>query len=135
MKAAGELMSSSASGETTISASSSVASEPSAAAEPQDVNEEHLQQLVDMGFTREHARTALLNTDTIEQATEYALTRAPAPAGGNQVSEVFVAHEQYTLFTNRGKDQHESETYTDTDGQKHKHRPTNGQTHASGQTD
>ena len=52
----------------------------------QEVNEEHLQQLVDMGFTREHARNALLNTATIEQATEYVLTRAPAPTQGNPVS-------------------------------------------------
>ena len=61
-------------------------SENSAAtAETQDVNEEHLRQLMDMGFTREHARTALLNTATIEQATEYALTRAPAPTQASQV--------------------------------------------------
>jgi E3 ubiquitin-protein ligase HUWE1 len=67
-------------------AESSDTSVPTAAAETQEVNEEHLRQLMDMGFTREHARSALLNTATIEQATEYALTRAPAPTQGSQVS-------------------------------------------------
>lgn len=72
-------------GETSATSGSTTAP-PSgpAAAEPQDVNEEHLQQLVDMGFTRQHARNALLNTATIEQATEYVLTRTPAPTPGNQ---------------------------------------------------
>ena len=65
---------------------SSDTSVTTAAAETQDVNEEHLRQLMDMGFTREHARSALLNTATIEQATEYALTRAPAPTQASQVS-------------------------------------------------
>nr|2EKK_A Chain A, UBA domain from E3 ubiquitin-protein ligase HUWE1 [Homo sapiens] len=38
------------------------------------VNQQQLQQLMDMGFTREHAMEALLNTSTMEQATEYLLT-------------------------------------------------------------
>lgn len=53
----------------------------------QGVNEDHLRQLMDMGFSREHARTALLSTATLEQATEYALIRAPPPPlQGSQVS-------------------------------------------------
>uniref|UniRef100_A0A452SEK6 E3 ubiquitin-protein ligase HUWE1 n=1 Tax=Ursus americanus TaxID=9643 RepID=A0A452SEK6_URSAM len=44
--------------------------------EPQ-VNQQQLQQLMDMGFTREHAMEALLNTSTMEQATEYLLTHPP----------------------------------------------------------
>lgn len=72
-------------GETSGASGTTAAQAPGQAAEPQNVNEEHLQQLVDMGFTRQHARNALLNTATIEQATEYVLTRAPAPTPGNQV--------------------------------------------------
>ncbi|KAM4662647.1 E3 ubiquitin-protein ligase HUWE1 [Discoglossus pictus] len=49
--------------------------------EPQ-VNQQHLQQLMDMGFTREHAMEALLNTSTMEQATEYLLTHPPPLIGG-----------------------------------------------------
>nr|DBA21602.1 TPA: hypothetical protein GDO54_018212 [Pyxicephalus adspersus] len=39
-------------------------------------------QLMDMGFTREHAMEALLNTSTMEQATEYLLTHPPPLIGG-----------------------------------------------------
>ncbi|XP_064359499.1 E3 ubiquitin-protein ligase HUWE1 isoform X2 [Dromaius novaehollandiae] len=49
--------------------------------EPQ-VNQQQLQQLMDMGFTREHAMEALLNTNTMEQATEYLLTHPPPLMGG-----------------------------------------------------
>ncbi|XP_078220134.1 E3 ubiquitin-protein ligase HUWE1 isoform X18 [Callithrix jacchus] len=49
--------------------------------EPQ-VNQQQLQQLMDMGFTREHAMEALLNTSTMEQATEYLLTHPPPIMGG-----------------------------------------------------
>lgn len=37
---------------------------------------------MDMGFTREHAMEALLNTSTMEQATEYLLTHPPPIIGG-----------------------------------------------------
>ena len=73
------------SGKSSAESSSGSASGPTVAPEQQEVNEEHLRQLMDMGFSREHARTSLLNTGTIEQATEYALTRAPAPMQGSQV--------------------------------------------------
>uniref|UniRef100_A0A8V5GUB3 E3 ubiquitin-protein ligase HUWE1 n=1 Tax=Melopsittacus undulatus TaxID=13146 RepID=A0A8V5GUB3_MELUD len=49
--------------------------------EPQ-VNQQQLQQLMDMGFSREHAMEALLNTNTMEQATEYLLTHPPPLMGG-----------------------------------------------------
>ncbi|XP_077002926.1 E3 ubiquitin-protein ligase HUWE1 isoform X12 [Tamandua tetradactyla] len=49
--------------------------------EPQ-VNQQQLQQLMDMGFTREHAMEALMNTSTMEQATEYLLTHPPPIMGG-----------------------------------------------------
>lgn len=39
-------------------------------------------QLMDMGFSREHALEALLNTSTMEQATEYLLTHPPPLLGG-----------------------------------------------------
>ena len=71
------------------SAESSESSGPgqaSATSGQQEVAEEELRQLMDMGFPRDLARTALLSTHTLEQATEYALTRAPAPIQGSQVS-------------------------------------------------
>ena len=40
---------------------------------PLAVNQAHLQQLMDMGFTQEHCREALYYTTTVEQATEYLL--------------------------------------------------------------
>ncbi|XP_061630934.1 E3 ubiquitin-protein ligase HUWE1 isoform X2 [Phyllopteryx taeniolatus] len=49
--------------------------------EPQ-VNQAQLTQLIDMGFSREHAMEALLNTSTMEQATEYLLTHPPPHLGG-----------------------------------------------------
>ncbi|XP_055882443.1 E3 ubiquitin-protein ligase HUWE1-like isoform X4 [Biomphalaria glabrata] len=42
------------------------------------INQAHLQQLMDMGFTREQATVALNNTSNLEQATDYILTN-PAP--------------------------------------------------------
>ena len=67
------------------SSESSAPGQTSAAAGQQEMVEEDLRQLMDMGFPRDLARTALLSTHTIEQATEYALTRAPAPIQGSQV--------------------------------------------------
>ncbi|XP_056278229.1 E3 ubiquitin-protein ligase HUWE1 isoform X8 [Pseudoliparis swirei] len=49
--------------------------------EPQ-VNQTQHTQLMDMGFSREHAMDALLNTSTMEQATEYLLTHPPPLLGG-----------------------------------------------------
>ncbi|KAJ8265460.1 hypothetical protein COCON_G00145590 [Conger conger] len=49
--------------------------------EPQ-VNQQQLTQLMDMGFSREHAMEALLNTSTMEQATEYLLTHPPPMLSG-----------------------------------------------------
>lgn len=42
-------------------------------------------QLMDMGFSREHALEALLNTSTMEQATEYLLTHPPPLSGAVRV--------------------------------------------------
>ncbi|KAJ3586121.1 hypothetical protein NHX12_012522 [Muraenolepis orangiensis] len=49
--------------------------------EPQ-INQAQLTQLVDMGFSRTHAMDALLNTSTMEQATEYLLTHPPPLLSG-----------------------------------------------------
>ncbi|XP_033329504.2 HECT, UBA and WWE domain containing E3 ubiquitin protein ligase 1 isoform X3 [Megalopta genalis] len=52
-----------------------------------DVNQEHLRQLMDMGFSRAHCIEALSHTLTVEQATDYLLTnpatlrRSDVPAG------------------------------------------------------
>ena len=43
---------------------------------------------MDMGFTREHAQDALLNTNGLEQATEYILTHPPPAAQAARVSRV-----------------------------------------------
>lgn len=43
------------------------------------VNQDHLKQLMDMGFSREHVTDALLHTATVEQATEYLLCNPPPP--------------------------------------------------------
>lgn len=40
---------------------------------------------MDMGFSREHAMEALLNTSTMEQATEYLLTHPPPLSGAVRV--------------------------------------------------
>ncbi|XP_067140217.1 E3 ubiquitin-protein ligase HUWE1 isoform X2 [Centruroides vittatus] len=51
--------------------------------EDQGINQEHLQQLMDMGFGREMVTEALLHTSSVEQATDYLLSH-PAPlARGN----------------------------------------------------
>ncbi|XP_046372246.1 E3 ubiquitin-protein ligase HUWE1-like isoform X1 [Haliotis rufescens] len=42
-----------------------------------EVNQAHLQQLMDMGFTREHCMDALLHTTSLEQATDYLLNHPP----------------------------------------------------------
>ncbi|CAH1264453.1 HUWE1 [Branchiostoma lanceolatum] len=52
------------------------AAAPARPREP-DFNQAHLQQLIDMGFTREHAVEALTHTTSLEQATEYCLTHPP----------------------------------------------------------
>ncbi|XP_035825881.1 E3 ubiquitin-protein ligase HUWE1 isoform X3 [Aplysia californica] len=44
------------------------------------VNQQHLQQLMDMGFTREQATVALNNTSSLEQATDYILSNPIPPA-------------------------------------------------------
>ncbi|XP_076294389.1 HECT, UBA and WWE domain containing E3 ubiquitin protein ligase 1 isoform X2 [Lasioglossum baleicum] len=54
-----------------------------------DVNQEHLRQLMDMGFSRAHCIEALSHTLTVEQATDYLLTnpatlrRSDVPPGGD----------------------------------------------------
>ncbi|KAK6308449.1 hypothetical protein J4Q44_G00217200 [Coregonus suidteri] len=47
-----------------------------------NVNQQQLHQLMDMGFSREHAMEALVNTSTMEQATEYLLTHPPPLLSG-----------------------------------------------------
>uniref|UniRef100_W8BYZ8 E3 ubiquitin-protein ligase HUWE1 n=1 Tax=Notamacropus eugenii TaxID=9315 RepID=W8BYZ8_NOTEU len=56
--------------------------EESSSRQKPQVNQQQLQQLMDMGFTREHAMEALVNTNTMEQATEYLLTHPPPLIGG-----------------------------------------------------
>lgn len=42
------------------------------------VDPDHLKQLMDMGFSKEHSTEALLHTTTIEQATDYLLNNPPS---------------------------------------------------------
>ncbi|XP_069065433.1 E3 ubiquitin-protein ligase HUWE1 isoform X1 [Pleurodeles waltl] len=60
------------------------------------VNQQQLQQLMDMGFTREHAMEALLNTSTMEQATEYLLTHPP-PLMSSVVRDLSMSEEDQML--------------------------------------
>lgn len=53
--------------------------------EDQGINSDHLQQLMDMGFPRELALDALLQTNTVEQATDYLLSH-PGPLRQGAVS-------------------------------------------------
>lgn len=46
--------------------------------QPADINQEHLQQLMDMGFGREAVINALIISETVEQATDLLLSTAPA---------------------------------------------------------
>ncbi|KAK2885499.1 hypothetical protein Q8A67_016336 [Cirrhinus molitorella] len=73
--AVGEGVSGGANG-STAGGSTEEGSNTAARREPQ-VNQAQLTQLMDMGFSREHAMEALLNTSTMEQATEYLLTHPP----------------------------------------------------------
>ena len=50
---------------------------------PDAVNSDHLQNLMDMGFSREHATEALYQTNSIEAATEYCLTHPAPPPQSN----------------------------------------------------
>lgn len=62
------------------SSSSSSAARPPVEVAPQpEINMQHLQQFMDMGFTHEHARLALLNTGSLEEATDYILNHPPPP--------------------------------------------------------
>lgn len=58
----------------TAIASASVTEATTSAGSGTDVNQEHLRQLVDMGFTREHSIYALRRYLSLEGATEYLLT-------------------------------------------------------------
>ncbi|XP_076447673.1 E3 ubiquitin-protein ligase HUWE1-like isoform X2 [Babylonia areolata] len=53
-----------------------------------EVSPQHLQQLMDMGFTRAHAMDALMNTTTLEQATDYILSHPPPAFVDNDPSRV-----------------------------------------------
>lgn len=50
-----------------------------------NVNQDHLTQLIDMGFSRGLATEALLNTSSLEQATDYLLSY-PASLGRSSTS-------------------------------------------------
>ncbi|XP_057244535.1 E3 ubiquitin-protein ligase HUWE1-like, partial [Malurus melanocephalus] len=63
------------------------------------VNQQQLQQLMDMGFSREHAMEALLNTNTMEQATEYLLTHPPPLMGGSWISQMATLPQASNLAT------------------------------------
>ncbi|KAG1653506.1 E3 ubiquitin-protein ligase HUWE1 [Nymphon striatum] len=62
----------------TEASSSTSATTRSRRTDEADVNPEHLQQLMDMGFSQESATDALFHCSTVEQATDYLLSN-PAP--------------------------------------------------------
>lgn len=64
------------------------------------VNQDHLVQLIDMGFSRALATEALLHTSSLEQATEYLLSYPP-PLGRNSTSGTslsIVSTDQFNLL-------------------------------------
>ncbi|XP_015767939.1 PREDICTED: E3 ubiquitin-protein ligase HUWE1-like [Acropora digitifera] len=61
------------------SSSSAAARAPVETAPQPEINMQHLQQFMDMGFTHEAARLALLNTGSLEEATDYILNHPHAP--------------------------------------------------------
>ncbi|XP_076027964.1 E3 ubiquitin-protein ligase HUWE1 isoform X4 [Genypterus blacodes] len=61
------------------------------------VRQQHVQQLMDMGFSREHAMEALLNTSTMEQATEYLLTHPPPLLGGAVRQDLTMSEEDQMM--------------------------------------
>jgi len=58
-------------------------SQPTSRPEYSGVNQDHLQQLIDMGFAREAAIDALMQCQTIEQATEFLLATPQASYSSN----------------------------------------------------
>ncbi|KAJ0036810.1 hypothetical protein NQD34_005487 [Periophthalmus magnuspinnatus] len=75
--------SSTTSGEGSAPTGSSTGAPPAGSAEDSTNSSSRREpQLVDMGFSREHAMEALLNTSTMEQATEYLLTHPPPLLSG-----------------------------------------------------
>ncbi|CAH1782935.1 unnamed protein product [Owenia fusiformis] len=77
---------SSITGNTSESSSSNItpSTTPNAASTTPAINEDHLQQLMDMGFSREHALEALRRSQSLESATDYCLTHPPPAAREEQ---------------------------------------------------
>ncbi|XP_076261399.1 HECT, UBA and WWE domain containing E3 ubiquitin protein ligase 1 isoform X2 [Rhynchophorus ferrugineus] len=57
-------------------------------------NDDNLRQLVDMGFSREHAIEALLHSNTLEQATDYLLTHPPQARASTSTMEAEAEDDQ-----------------------------------------
>lgn len=60
------------------SASTNSSGSSNSRAEADNVNSESLRQLMDMGFSREHAMEALMHSMSVEQATDYLLSNPPS---------------------------------------------------------
>ncbi|XP_031335949.1 E3 ubiquitin-protein ligase HUWE1-like isoform X2 [Photinus pyralis] len=59
-----------------------------------DVNQENLRQLMDMGFSRDHALEALIHTLNVEQATDYLLSNPSNRAGTSGMDTDFTEDDQ-----------------------------------------
>ncbi|KAK5639592.1 hypothetical protein RI129_012084 [Pyrocoelia pectoralis] len=59
-----------------------------------DVNQENLRQLMDMGFSRDHALEALIHTLNVEQATDYLLSNPTNRAGTSGMDSDFTEDDQ-----------------------------------------
>lgn len=57
-------------------------------------NDDNLRQLVDMGFSREHAIEALLHSSTLEQATDYLLSNPPHARASTSAMDVEAEDDQ-----------------------------------------
>ncbi|GAB6020027.1 hypothetical protein CHUAL_014109 [Chamberlinius hualienensis] len=84
----------------TAAAAAAVASAASANVEEPEVNQEHLQQLMDMGFSKEAATSALLHTSSIEHATDYLLNSnniAPMRSSQSTLSDIDLSEEDQMM--------------------------------------
>lgn len=60
-------------------------------------NDDNLRQLVDMGFSREHAIEALLHSSTLEQATDYLLSNPPHSRASTSTMDVEAAEDDQVM--------------------------------------
>lgn len=85
-------------GESSSGASSSNAGNAGSSSGPSFSDyDDNLRQLIDMGFSREHAIEALIHTVSLEQATDYLLSNPPHLRRGSQSVEVELVEDEQVM--------------------------------------